>query len=242
MRVIFSRKGLDSSSGGAPSPIHDNMLINVPIPTNHRSATTYHDLGLGLIIESQTKNRFNRNDLCHADPMFHNNQCAFGQTGSSQSHLEKNGITIGDIFLFFGLFQRPDGAREHWIYGYLKVEEIRRIGSEPTSIQSPDFLPFQHPHTIGCWNPNNTLYLGKGAKASYANNALKLTADGEMTSIWTVPRWLKSCGLTYHSHEERWINAEQLRIVGRGQEFVTDIRQITEANLWVKSIIEAIAQ
>ncbi|PTM39802.1 hypothetical protein [Bosea sp. 124] len=242
MKLIFSRKGLDSSSGGAPSPIIDNKLISIPIPTSQRSVTTYGNIGLGLIIENQTNNRFNRNDLCHADPLFYENQCAFGQTGASQSHLEKNGIGIGDVFLFFGLFQRPGGAREHWIYGYLQVTEIRRLGPDPSPTQSPALSPYQHPHTIGQWNANNTLYLGKGAKASHANSALKLTADSAMTSIWKVPPWLRYAGLTYHSQEDRWTDTDKLRIVGRGQEFVADIKRIPEASLWVKSIIEAIVE
>lgn len=240
MKVIFSRKGFDSSSGGAPSPILNGRLVSLPIPTNRRSATTYRDLNLGEIVKNQTKNRIGGDNLCHADPLFHEDRCAFGQTGGSQSHLDKNNVSIGDIFLFFGLFQRPRGQKEHWIYGYMQVDEVQRLGSAPLQGQSPAWAPFQHPHTIGEWNENNTLYVGKGSKASTANEALRLTVDGESASVWRVPSWLKSRGLTYHAQRERWIDGDKLRVVGRGQEFISDFDELPEAKLWIESIKKAI--
>ena len=70
MKIIFSRKGFDSSAGGVLSPIIDERPISLPIPTKHRSKTTYADLGLSEIVETATKGRITGTSLCHHDPMF----------------------------------------------------------------------------------------------------------------------------------------------------------------------------
>ena len=48
MRVILSRKGFDSSSGGNSSPIIDNKLISLPIPEDNsalcNNSITYNNL------------------------------------------------------------------------------------------------------------------------------------------------------------------------------------------------------
>ena len=43
----------------------------------------------------------------------------------------------------------------------------------------------RHPHTIGEWNENNTLYLGSGAKARNAHPCLRLTKPGAPVSVWS---------------------------------------------------------
>jgi hypothetical protein len=40
MKIVFSRKGLDSGAGGFPSPIIDGRPISLPIPTRIRSLQT----------------------------------------------------------------------------------------------------------------------------------------------------------------------------------------------------------
>jgi hypothetical protein len=106
MRVIFSRKGFDSSAGKAPSPIIDSEPISLPIPTGRRSETTYGLAGLGQIVEEITKGRIGAGDLCHEDPVFSKGRWVFGQTGAAQTHLKTNGVGVGDVFLFFGLFRK----------------------------------------------------------------------------------------------------------------------------------------
>ena len=75
MRIVFSRKGFDSGSGGAPSPILSGKPVSLPIPTTHRSHTSYEQLGLGDVVEQQTRGRIGRDHLCHEDPMFFDNFC-----------------------------------------------------------------------------------------------------------------------------------------------------------------------
>jgi hypothetical protein len=243
MRVIFSRKGVDSAAGKAPSPIIEGEPISLPIPTARRSETSYLLLGLGKIVEQITKGRIGAADLCHEDPMFHDGRWAFGQTGAAQSHLERNGVGVGDVFLFFGLFASHEGHdRHHRIFGYLQVDEVRRLGDRPSNIDNPKGFLRRHPHTIGEWNENNTLYLGSGAKARTAHPCLRLTKPGAPVSVWTVPAWLKATALTYHTSPVRWTNDQVLRAASRGQEFVADIGDQVPPREWLRMVRTAIEE
>lgn len=243
MRVIFSRKGFDSAAGKVPSPIIEGEPISLPIPTERRSKTSYRLAGLGKIVEQVTKGRIRADNLCHEDPVFFNGQWAFGQTGAAQSHLERNGVGVGDVFLFFGLFASCDGRdRHHRIFGYLEVEEVRRLGSRPSEGDSPEGFLRQHPHTIGEWNENNTLYLGSGAKSRNAHPSLRLTKPGTLASVWSVPTWLKAAGLTYHSNPIRWASDKELHVASRGQEFVSNIGTEATPKEWLRTVLDAIKQ
>ena len=236
MKLIFSRKGFDSAAGGTPSPIVDGAPVSLPIPTRQRSETTYRHLGLGEIVERVTRGRIAADNLCHEDPVFSNGRWAFGQTGAAQSHLERNQVGVGDVFIFFGLFASPDGDdRHHRIFGYLEVEEVRRIGDHPSPGDHPDGFPRRHPHTIGEWNANNTLYLGRGARARSAHSSLRLSKHGARPSIWDVPPWLKTRGLTFHNNPIRWPSDGELHVVARGQEFVSDIGDEPAPREWLRA-------
>jgi hypothetical protein len=243
MRVIFSRKGFDSAAGKAPSPIIEGEPISLPIPTARRSETSYLLLGLGKIVEQITKERIGAADLCHEDPMFHHGRWAFGQTGTAQSHLERNGVGVGDVFLFFGLFASPEGHdRHHRIFGYLQVDEVRRLGGRPSGTDNPEGFLRRHPHTVGEWNENNTLYLGSGARARTAHPCLRLTKSGAPVSVWTVPAWLKAAGLSYHANPVRWANDGELHVARRGQEFVADIGNQVPPKEWLRTVRTAIEE
>lgn len=241
MRIIFSRKGFDSSAGGCPSPISDGIPISLPIPTQKRSDTTYDHLGLGKIVEGATKGRLTGANLCHNDPMFEAGRCAFGQTGAAQAHLQNNGISVGDVFLFFGLFSEPDQRDPHHrIFGYLRVQEIHAIGAAPSAAMQPAGFSRPHPHTIGDWNTNNSLYVGAGRMAQHVSDSLRLSRAGERVSCWRIPPWLRSAGLTYHTRPDRWDGDETLHVVARGQEFISNVSGSAEAAAWLDETIEAI--
>lgn len=237
MRIVFSRKGFDSGAGGFPSPIIDGRPISLPIPTQRRSVTTYDDIGLGDIVESVTRGRLTRTGLCHHDPMFEDGHCALGQTGAAQTHLHRNGVTIGDVFVFFGLFADADGRdRHHRIFGYLEVQGVNTLGPEPDARDQPNGFTKRHPHTIGEWNPNNTIYIGRGCVATTAPSCLRLSIPGEQVSRWRVPHWLRAAGLTYHGRSDRWFDDATLTVVGRGQEFVSDISKTPAAAAWLEDV------
>lgn len=241
MRIVFSRKGFDSAAGGAPSPIILGQPFSLPIPAKDRSETTYADLGLGQVVEHMTKGRISGNSLCHNDPMFEEGRCYFGQTGPAQSHLQNQKVGLGDVFLFFGLFGDFDGSdKHHRIFGYLEVEGICYLESDPVLQEPLSRLQHRHPHTLGRWNANNTLYFGRGSKAKTAPDELKLSMRGETTSVWKIPPWLKDAGLSFHGNKKLWYANNTLQTVSRGQEFVTDIANRPEATRWLNSVISLI--
>lgn len=203
--------------------------------------TSYEDLGLGDLVESVTRGRIHRDHLCHEDPMFIAGRCAFGQCGAAQSHLMNQGVGAGDVFLFFGLFTDPlTGERHHRIYGYLRVERVIPLAEcdDLAALIGP--LPRPHPHTLGEWNANNTLYHGAGGTACADHAELRLTAPGEPLRRWRIPVWLCETGLSYHRNADRWFAPGRLEIVARGQEFVTDIGDRDEPRRWLEKIIGAI--
>lgn len=242
MKIIFSRKGFDSGAGGVPSPIIDGRPISLPIPTQNRSVTMYSDLGLSEVAEAATNGRIAGGNLCHHDPMFQEGRCAFGQTGAAQTHLANNAVGVGDVFLFFGLFAELGSRdRHHRFFGYLQVEEIVLLGAHPVAGDQPLGFAMRHPHTLGNWNANNTLYLGRGEVADAAHDHLRLTWPGSAVSRWRVPRWLREVGLTYHARAERWEGADALNLAARGQEFVADVGERQDARQWCEDIIRAIS-
>ena len=173
--------------------------------------------------------------------MFESGRCAFGQAGAAQSHLANNRVSVGDVFLFFGLFSNLDGSdRHHRIFGYLRVEERLLLGADPAPAAQPEGFGIGHPHTMGRWPRNNCLYVGAGRKARTASDELRLSRRGGAVSRWRVPRWLRQTGLTYHGRADRWSGEDSLQTVGRGQEFVADPGSDGEAGKWVESVIEVI--
>jgi hypothetical protein len=119
LRVIFSRKGFDSAAGGGPSPIVDGIPISLPIPSDGFSRTTYGNLRLGDLAGTASRGKLNADDLCHHDPMFTvptssgDGTCLFGQCGAAQTHLANQGVGIGDVFLFFGLYREEESREAH---------------------------------------------------------------------------------------------------------------------------------
>ena len=139
MRIIFSRKGFDSSAGGFPNLIFpDGTMYMIPIPDKN-SSISYKDLNffyekdsIQKILNDLTRNRIKLKGKtkycdykkekfkCHLDPMevresqFHG--IAFGQTGGMASHLIKSGINKGDIFLFFSWFKKIEKVKKAWQY------------------------------------------------------------------------------------------------------------------------------
>jgi Nucleotide modification associated domain 3 len=56
MKIILSRKGFDSKSGGKPSPIINDVPFSLPIPVgNYPSKTKYGSLGFTFDISKINK-------------------------------------------------------------------------------------------------------------------------------------------------------------------------------------------
>ena len=166
MRVILSRKGFDSQYGGMPSPIlPDGTLLSLPIPSKTDMETKYRDLYYGnssyydIIHTLSPNNKIKEEYNCHLDPDIRGAikdrptrwKPTFGQEKTALRHLQKQGVGIGDLFLFFGWFRqteyiagqlryKKDAPDWHVIYGYLQIGEII---DTPTNI--PAWLN-GHPH------------------------------------------------------------------------------------------------
>ena len=150
MKVVLSRKGMDSKAGGIPSPIlPDGTLLSLPIP-NEKSGVSYD----ALVYKGHTYQQiiqqihptfdFQKHPFCHLDPdiygVLKNTHAgwkpAFGQYEIPAKHLDNQGVGMGDVFLFYGMFRQteklPDGTLhfkkgapiQHIIYGYMVVSEI----------------------------------------------------------------------------------------------------------------------
>lgn len=184
MKIIISRKGFDSGTGGAPSPIlPDGRMFSLPIPGGSQQRYSQINTPVGpmsSIVEDLTRNKIRGRSIAHLDPDLSASSLSreehwrpsLGQTGIAQSHLAARGVGSGDVFLFFGWFrpvQERDtgwafvpGARdEHVMFGYLQVGDVLELGGIPNVPKVLSERPWLagHPHLVGQRDSNNTLYL-----------------------------------------------------------------------------------
>lgn len=245
MKIIFSRKGFDSSAGGVPSPIlPDGRLVSLPIP-DPLAATRYrdiasHDSMTGKLVCDLTRGRIKASARAHLDPDLLPDSLPrqpgwrplFGQSGAAQGHLRNQGVSDGDLFLFFGLFQAvrqtagrfhydPGAPRKHLIFGWLQIGTIESIRHCRQEIRRwADY----HPHFFHPDSANNTLYLaqpslqladrnenpipGAGQFATATRHRTLTAPDATTPSQWLLPPWLYPAPgkppLSYHNKPQRW--------------------------------------
>jgi hypothetical protein len=178
VRLILSRKGFDSSSGGCPSPIFpDGSMISLPIP-DKRSPIRYSDLtwrgrNLGDVVARLTRKRHRRDHFAHLDPDLREGllprvpgwRPALGQHGAAQGHLHNQNVGAGDLFVFWGLFRPVDphlgwaGPPEHRIWGWLQVGRVANVDADVRDGPSSWEWANRHPHLAFEPDPSNTLYV-----------------------------------------------------------------------------------
>lgn len=266
MKIILSRKGFDSGYGGQPSPIlPDGTMLSLPIPSKSDelkftdlkyNGRSYYD----IITELKPGTKIRENYKCHIDPDLRyeavkrekNWKPLFGQTGTAQSHLVKQGVTTGDLFLFFGWFKETEiidnkiqykkvAPDIHAIFGYM---EIGRIYTEGNII--PSYAEY-HPHAERLESGNNDCIYEAAEKLSLNNNLpgagcfnfnrkLILTKDGESRSRWSLPEFFKEVNISYHtadSFKENYFDSAK-----KGQEFVVECNDnIIE---WAENILKSV--
>ncbi len=194
------------------------------------------------MVESLTRGRIAGTDGAHLDPDLRIDAVRrtkgwrpiFGQAGAAQTHLARHRVGPGDLFLFFGPFQRAesDGSalrfvrpalRRHVIFGWLQVGDVRPV-TDTLAAEIP--WARRHPHFSepGRYK-NNTLYIASERLSSLDLNLhgggiferlrpeLTLTATDPHTkcSMWMLPRWIHPrihrsarTPLSYHSRLTRW--------------------------------------
>ena len=273
MKIVLSRKGFDSSIGGHASPIlPDGKMLSLPIPLSW-DRLSYHGIcapggkTYGQIIEELDAGAKIGSKGAHLDPDLVPGTLprppdwlpAFGQIEGSATHLRSQGVSVGDLFLFFGWFRhteevhgrirfRGDDNGFHAIFGYLQIGEVF-VADE--AAQLPDWLNY-HPHavTVRRKRKNNTVYVAApklsfhlvypGAGVFQFDNRKVLTKQGESRSRWNLnPKIFRHVRISYHS-ENSWKDG-YFQSAGRGQEFVIHadeeiiewaFRLIKDARLW----------
>jgi hypothetical protein len=232
MKVILSRKGFDSgkNSGQCASPIYpDGSMFSFPIPSA-RGSVAYSEISangknIGKAVDSLTSGKTKRENMAHLDPDIDVNAIprkpgwlpAFGAGQGPRTHLERQGVSIGDLFLFFGWFRdvglNEDGspyflhdARNlHAIFGWLQVGRILNVGinGENTIASNPWIA--EHPHVSGEWYENNTIYVasdqlnipgvtdnknikGGGVFGSIAESRVLSHPGQSKRSVWCLPK------------------------------------------------------
>ena len=265
MKVILSRKGMDSTAGGMASPIlPDGTLLSLPIP-DKTGRQKYSDLSYKeqsyheIIHQLNPAFDFSENRTCHFDPDIYehitgrpeNWKPAFGQSGVSARHLDKLGVGIGDIFLFYGMFQRAESQADyglsyvggspirHIIYGYMEVGEIL---CEKQDIEQY----YWHPHSVNADRPYNRLYLPKIYGTFHYSESLVLTKKGQSNRrLWRLPSFFADNGISVSwQGTNRPVIKDgyaELNSACRGQEFVVTVATAElERNLcdWVENLIQ----
>ncbi len=170
MKIILSRKGFDSSvqGGGRPSFVYNDQIFSIPIPevaTDIKyDELKFNDTTLLKVMRDLNINQYTE---CHLDPlltkiMLPSNHFAqhwpkaLGQGHIAESTLSNHNVGKGDLFVFFGWFNRIENHRGkyryikfndhrttgvHLIYGYLEVGNKINIESD----ELEDWVK-THPH------------------------------------------------------------------------------------------------
>lgn len=193
-RLILSRKGLDAGNGGKPSPILGDTLIPLPIPQVGTGIKYLHlqnqeDQPMPALL---TQLGIVPDQEIHLDPDLAAGALParpegwkpiFGQRAASLSHLDNEGVGVGDLFLFYGWFKaiewkhsswvyRRDAQDLHVIYGYLQVGEMMDL----TKQQAPAWAA-AHPHVVcsPAFNPGgNRLFVA--AKLAISHRSIPAQA------------------------------------------------------------------
>ena len=268
MKIILSRKGFDSSIGGNSSPIlPDGKMLSLPIPGDWETLT-YGDImapggkTYAEIVEELGAGADMGRKLVHLDPDLvtgarkrHPDWLpAFGQARSAQSHLENQGVSRGDLFLFFGWFRHSeevdgklrfhgDANGFHAIFGYM---EIGNIFCASGAAQLPVWLnDHSHADATAKKRSNNTIYAATpelsfhrtypGAGVFQFDDRKALTKKGESRSHWNLnPEIFRGVKISYHSATS-WRDG-YFQSAYPGQEFV--IHADEKVTDWASSLIK----
>lgn len=204
MKIIFSRKGFDSTAGGFPSIIFPNReMYSIPIPSKFDRDSyseivyKYDNYPIQKILNDITNQKINSGKLrscnyfdkkfnLHSDPKFFKDFFVLGQAGSALGHLNNSNIMKGDIFLFYGWFKEVDLVSEIWkyknnsndmhiIWAYLIIDEILDLNCEETKEMIKIKYPFLEKHPHYFYQEkNNKIFLAKKGNFKKFNYHQKL--------------------------------------------------------------------
>ena len=242
-KIIISRKGFDSSAGGAPSPIlADGRIFSLPIPQREKSPYRYKDLRFdefeGTELLKKSGSKLSPNDFCHFDPILNQAIGIFGQANAAQSELDNLDVQKGDLFLFFG---------------WLQIEKI--IKGEKNIKEFLAYKRLCHPHGFKDVSryKNNTLYVAS-KKLDFKNRKLKkkgfglfkkthedlvLTEKNKTRSNWQLPKSFAKANNLF-MNRLKWSDSKSLKLnyKGFGQEFVLNVEANPKIANWAMKLIQ----
>ncbi|MCA1040532.1 hypothetical protein LCM00_13545 [Bacillus infantis] len=191
-KVIISRKGFDSTTGGKPSPILDNKFVSLPIPRadsgdfykdlkysrDEDYLKVMKDLGINLFSEAHLDPDLQKSILKERPERWRG---LFGQSGISEGTLRNRFVGEGDLFLFFGWFKKArkvngvwryskDVPDVHAIFGYLEVDRVLDIKARKPV---PSWTTY-HPHIkkrSDYGNKRNTVYVASKKFSTHPRKA-----------------------------------------------------------------------
>ena len=224
----------------------DGGLVPIPIPVRS-SPTCLGDLQIrgcdvAGMMEDLSGGRLAAAQHVHLDPDLDHDALAprpegwrgaFGQAGSAQGHLARQGVSKGDLFLFFGWFREAERRRGRWryvdhapdlhvIFGWLVVGEVidvNREGVEGVLSRYPWLS--RHPHLDGAARKNDVVYVAADEMPGWVGASIRgygvferlvddlvLTDRGQdKRSVWRLPEaFMPKEGrkpMTYHG-ERSW--------------------------------------
>jgi len=184
MKIIFSKKGFDTSYGKMPSPIFpDGSMLSLPIPDEQSNcpyaaiSSPYPAfptmekllLALGYPERAVQVAHLDPDLRAAAKPRLAGWRPVFGQSGPALGHLIRQGVGANDIFLFYGLFQevriesdgrlRFSGKRQQVVWGWLQVAEFHYI-HEIFGQKEYTWLN-DHPHVQACTCKDDALFMSQ---------------------------------------------------------------------------------
>jgi hypothetical protein len=266
---------MDSENGRIPSPIINDRFVMLPI-SKADAPITYSQIracgyDLGKIAGDLSGQRVAPGQTAHLDPDLDSKSLprearwreTFGQADKSASHLLANGVTVGDLFLFFGWYRKADHVGGvfrylpepgfHAFFGWLQVGCV----VDCSDFNGEDFKWAKtHPHFFGTFGKAfvaaRELKIGErktgqpGAGVFGWDPALRLTMPGQdKRSVWKMPEWFfphdGTFPMTYHGTAARYTkHAEfiEVRTVAKGQEFVIHTDQYPKAVPWACRLVQ----
>lgn len=181
--ISLSRKGFDSQYGGVASPIIDNKVYSLPIPSdetqifNPKYSKKYKDLKFGNLSGSEIfeklkktplhpdkgntkRNEITPESLCHNDPDLNNG--IYGAAGNASLQLKN--FKEGDLLLFFGWFFDKDGEKRdiHHLFGWLQADYIIRGKEKIEDFCKKNNIVHPHADEVFLNEETNALYVSSG--------------------------------------------------------------------------------
>lgn len=220
MKVVFSRKGVDSAAGRCASALVGDSPVSLPIPTCQPTPVTYADLHpeLRWFAGDLSGGELAGDRPCHLDPDIWDDALrhrpegwrgALGQASAALTHLRNQEVGPGDLFLFWGLFRPVDetdgswhysGPRQHAMFGWLHVEDVCDVEGDGTSVLQRHPWLSSHPHVRPGWTGANAVFVASKSftidgrrfpGSGMFQRAYRLTEEGvQSPSVWSVPSWL----------------------------------------------------